>query len=223
MPELSFISAFLVGLAGGVHCVGMCGGIVGAFSFGIPKSDNLFPYALAYNMGRILSYTLAGCITGWLGHIFSNQVYQGLIILQFFSAVFLLMLALYISGWWHGLTKIEKFGNGLWKHIQPRSKRFIPFKSPLYALPYGILWGWLPCGLVYSILTWSLASGSTITGGLIMFGFGLGTLPVMLLTAMGFEKIKSTIQHPTSKNIISILLLIFASFQLFNTINLSLN
>ncbi|MGJ8682345.1 sulfite exporter TauE/SafE family protein [Paraglaciecola sp.] len=223
MLDVNFISALLIGLAGGVHCVGMCGGIVGAFSFSIPKSANILPYTLAYNFGRIFSYAIAGCVTGSLGKIFSNQVHQGLIILQLLSALFLALLALYISGWWNGLTRIEKIGHIIWKKIQPWSKKFIPFKSPLYALPYGVIWGWLPCGLVYSILTWSLASGSSIQGAIIMLGFGLGTLPIMILTALGFTKIQATIQQAGVRNIISLLLLLFAGFQLFKTMQLSIH
>lgn len=223
MPDLTFLSALLIGLAGGVHCVGMCGGIVGAFSYATPKNANLLPYTFAYNFGRIFSYTIAGYVTGWLGHIFASQVQQGIVILQFVSGVFLFLLAFYISGWWQGLAKIEKLGSTIWKHIQPFSKRLIPFKNPLYALPYGVIWGWLPCGLVYSVLTWSLASGSGNSGAQIMLGFGLGTLPVMLLMAMGFSKIQQTVQHPKVRFLMSFLLIIFACIQIWQTINFDQN
>jgi sulfite exporter TauE/SafE len=223
MNDFNFFAAMLVGMAGGIHCVGMCGGIVGAFSYAVPKEKSLLPYTLAYNFGRIISYSIAGAITGWAGQIFSRQVDQGLIVLQFVSSLFLLILGLYIAGWWFGLRKIEQFGTLLWQHLQPLSKRFIPFKSPLHALPYGMIWGWLPCGLVYSMLTWSLAGGSAQNGALIMAGFGLGTLPIMLLMAAGFDGIKQGLQQPVVQKMMGLLLVFFALFQLYQVIERSIH
>jgi sulfite exporter TauE/SafE len=222
MNDLSFVSAFLIGLAGGVHCVGMCGGIVGAFAYAVPKNTAMLPYTLAYNFGRVLSYTIAGSITGWAGYLFTQQINQGIIILQFVSGVFLFLLGLYVTGWWQGLSKIEKLGSTLWQVIRPWSKKLLPFKSPLHALPYGMIWGWLPCGLVYSVLTWSLASGSALQGAIIMAGFGLGTLPIMILMATGFEKIQQLIQSPKIKILMGLLLIIFATSQLLKAISSSI-
>lgn len=219
MTDLSFVSALLIGLAGGVHCVGMCGGIVGAFAYAVPKNSTMLPYTLAYNFGRIFSYVLAGAITGWAGQLFAQQIAQGIVILQFVSGIFLFILGLYIAGLWQGLSKIEQFGSRFWQIIHPWSKKLLPFRGPIHALPYGMIWGWLPCGLVYSVLTWSLASGSALNGGIIMAGFGLGTLPIMILMATGFNKIQQVIQNPKSKTLMGLLLMIFASFQLFQAIS----
>jgi hypothetical protein len=197
----------------------MCGGIVGAFTYAIPKGAPVLPYTLAYNAGRIFSYILAGSLTGGAGFLFAQQLHQGIVILQFISGIFLFFLGLYIAGWWQGLNKIEKLGLHLWQVIRPWSKKLLPFKSPVYALPYGMIWGWLPCGLVYSVLTWSLASGSIKQGAMIMAGFGLGTLPIMLLMALGFDKVKHLLQHPATKKIMGILLLLFACAQIFKAIS----
>ena len=210
MTDLSFYAAVLIGLAGSVHCVGMCGGIVSAMSFAIPAHKPFFLYALAYNSGRIASYCLAGALTGWLGQMVTQQNQAGLSLLQLISALFLLMLAAYIGGWWHGLKQIERAGQYLWRYLSPLAKTFIPFKTPLHALPYGMIWGWLPCGLVYSTLTWSLASGSVTTGAGIMLGFGLGTVPIMLLMALGFKHVAQIIRHPLSKQLIACCLLVYA-------------
>ncbi|MFT2090866.1 sulfite exporter TauE/SafE family protein [Paraglaciecola sp. 2405UD69-4] len=223
MNDLSFLSALVIGLAGGVHCVGMCGGIVGAFSYAIPKGASTQIYAISYNLGRISSYTLAGVLTGWLGQMVSQQVDQGIVLLQFISSIFLAVLGLYIAGWWQGLLKVEALGRYLWRYIGPLSKKMLPFKSPLQAFPYGAIWGWLPCGLVYSVLTWSLASGSAINGAKIMLGFGLGTIPIMFLMALGFEKSKAYLQHPIVKKIMGVLLLIFALFQMYHTFQSSMH
>ena len=222
MNDLSFVSAFLIGLAGGVHCVGMCGGIVGAFAYAVPKNSAMLPYTLAYNFGRITSYVLAGAMTGWVGYLFAQQISQGIVVLQFVSGIFLFLLGLYVAGWWQGLSKIEKLGSKFWQVIRPWSKKLLPFKSPLHALPYGMIWGWLPCGLVYSVLTWSLASGSALQGAMIMAGFGLGTLPIMILMATGFDKIQKLLQDPKAKILMGLLLLMFAIKQLSQAISASI-
>jgi len=219
MSELSFVSALLIGLAGGVHCVGMCGGIVGAFAYAVPKNAAMLPYTLAYNFGRVTSYIIAGSISGWAGYLFAQQINQGIVILQFMSGVFLFLLGLYVAGWWLGLSKIEKVGSKFWQVIRPWSKKLLPFRSPFHALPYGMIWGWLPCGLVYSVLTWSLASGSALQGATIMAGFGLGTLPIMILMASGFDKIQQLIQNPKAKILMGLLLMVFAINQLFQAIS----
>lgn len=221
MIEYTYLSAFLVGLAGGVHCIGMCGGIASAFTFAIPKGQSHSPYLIAYNIGRIFSYTLAGGITGYLGSIFTSSITSGLAILQVLSIVFLFLLALYISDVFKGLIVLEKAGAGLWKHIAPLAKKLIPFKSPFHTLFYGAIWGWLPCGLVYSSLTWSLASGNAIQGSLFMFFFGLGTLPALLASSLGASFLLPLLQNKNTRRIIAFLLALFAlvlTFQLINSI-----
>jgi sulfite exporter TauE/SafE len=215
MNELSLFAAFFIGIAGSVHCIGMCGGIVSAFAFAVPKGAQQWPYVLAYNIGRILSYTLAGGLTGMMGQLFAQKVGQGLVILQFVSAIFLFMLALYIAQWWRGLSHLEKLGGKLWRHIRPWSTRFLPFPTPLQAIPYGLIWGWLPCGLVYSTLTWSRASGAALNGAAIMLFFGLGTLPAMFAMAASVQSIKRWLSHPKTKKIVALSLILFSGYIVF--------
>ncbi|MCB1876349.1 MAG: sulfite exporter TauE/SafE family protein [Chromatiales bacterium] len=191
MPETSLIGAFLVGLLGGVHCAGMCGGIVGALTLGLnpasrAKPGLLTPYQLAYNGGRVFSYTLAGALAGGLGSLATGlgQLTQAQLLLQVVAGVFMISLGLYLGGWWSGLTKIERLGGRLWQHLEPMGRRFLPVRTPAQAFRLGLVWGWLPCGLVYSVLVWSLSAGDSLRGGLLMLFFGLGTLPTLL--AMGF-------------------------------------
>jgi sulfite exporter TauE/SafE len=210
MLEINFLGAFLIGIAGGVHCIGMCGGIASAFSFAIPKGQSQLPYIFSYNLGRILSYTLAGVITGFIGGIASVNLQSSLPILHIISIVFLVLLALYIGDWYKGLSVLEALGGKLWKRVSPLSKKLIPFKNPLYTIAYGAIWGWLPCGLVYSVLTWSLASESAFQGGLIMLSFGLGTLPTLIATSIGASFLVPIFQHKMTRKVISLLLLGFA-------------
>ena len=208
------VAAFLIGIAGSVHCVAMCGGVTAGLSLATPKHANPLPFILSYNLGRIASYAIAGAITGYLSQILSHQLQAGVAWLTLISGIFLLLLAAYIGNWWNGLRYLEQLGQKIWRYISPMSKRFIPFSSPIAALPYGMIWGWLPCGLVYSSLTWSLASESTVKGALIMLFFGLGTLPSMLLAAMSAQNLIATLKKPQTKQIMAIFLFLFGLFNI---------
>lgn len=197
MPELSIISAFLVGLLGGGHCVGMCGGIVSAVSLTLPGQQPRLPYLLAYNGGRIASYTAAGVLAGLLGasgylleHVLPVQK-----ILYAVASLMLVVLGLYLAGWWQGVLVLEKAGGLLWQRLQPLSKHLLPLRSPPQAFALGLLWGWLPCGLVYSVLVAALASGNAVSGGLLMLAFGLGTLPTLLAMGMAAVRLKALLQN----------------------------
>ena len=231
MPvEISYFAAFIAGLLGGVHCLGMCGGIVGALTFGInpipeneqdapPQSPkNIYPYLLAYNGGRLLSYTFAGVLVGGISMLASNlpvlnNIQFGL---QIFAALFMIALGLYIAGWWTGLRKIEVAGGMIWKHIEPISRRFIPVRSPFQALILGSLWGWLPCGLVYTILFWSISTGNAIEGGLLMLSFGLGTLPMLLAMGVFAASLSSFIRKNWVRSLAGGIIIAFGLFSLFN-------
>jgi len=178
-------AAFLVGLLGSVHCVGMCGGIAGTLALGVtPKSPGLrglAPFLVAYNLGRISTYTLAGALAGALGGALGTLApdsitrYGGAI-----GGLFLLALGLYVSGFAPVLGIVERWGLPLWRRIEPVGRRLIPARTPLRALALGTLWGWLPCGMVYAVLAWSVTTASAFDGAVLMAAFGLGTLPMLL-------------------------------------------
>lgn len=174
---------FLAGLFGAGHCIGMCGGIVGALGMQGPPGRAALPLHLAYNFGRITSYALAGAIFGALGRIVGDILpwQRGLYL---FASLMLVAMGLYLAGLTRTLSWLESGGQSLWRRIQPLTQHFLPVRSPAQALPLGLLWGWLPCGLVYSALTTALASGSALHGALTMLAFGLGTLPNLLLAGL---------------------------------------
>ncbi len=214
MIELSLLSAFLVGLLGGGHCVGMCGGIVSAVSMHLPnqtKNQAKILFLIAYNAGRISSYTLAGVLAGLLGasSFFLNHVLPIQHLLYFISSLMLILLGLYLAGFWYGLTYIEHAGRRLWTKLQPYSKRFIPVQNLTHAFALGGLWGWLPCGLVYSVLIAAISTGSAISGCLLMLAFGLGTLPTLLAMGMTAVKLKATLQNVWVRRASGLLVLVF--------------
>ncbi|MCB1861952.1 MAG: sulfite exporter TauE/SafE family protein [Gammaproteobacteria bacterium] len=185
--EFTYLTAFVVGLLGGVHCIGMCGGIVGALTFGLPERQRarigaLLPYQLAYNLGRVVSYVAAGAIMGGLGMLIAEfmPVYYAQRVLLAVAGIFMIMLGLYLSGWWLVLNRLESAGSRLWRLIEPISRRLLPVRTPGQALLVGMIWGWIPCGLVYSMLVTAVSAGSALQGAAVMLAFALGTLPTLM-------------------------------------------
>lgn len=197
MPELSLVSALLVGLLGGSHCAGMCGGIVSAVSLSLPGQRPQLGYHFSYNAGRIASYTLAGALAGLLGSssLFLSHLLPVEKLLYLVANLMLVALGLYLAGWWRGVLVLERAGGALWKRLQPLSKRLLPVQSWRQAFVLGLLWGWLPCGLVYSVLVAALASGGALQGGALMLAFGLGTLPALLAMGMAAVRLRGFLQH----------------------------
>ena len=185
-------SAFLIGLMGGVHCVGMCGGIVGALAAQTPQHGRAWGLHLSYNSGRITSYAAAGAVMGMIGGagLLFNQVLPVQMVLYVVANVVLIGLGLYLAGLGERLARIEVLGAWLWRRIQPYGARFLPVDNAAKAFALGTLWGWLPCGLVYSMLAAALASGGAIHGAAVMLAFGLGTLPNLLLAGMAFKRLR---------------------------------
>ncbi len=181
-------SALILGLLGGGHCLGMCGGLMGALTLAIPKEQRSrrFRLLLAYNLGRIFSYACAGLLTGLAGWAVANS--PGALALRVVAALLLIAMGLYLAGWWSGLTQIEGLGRWLWRYIQPVANRLLPVSSLPRALLLGGLWGWLPCGLVYSTLLWAASQGNAINSALLMLAFGIGTCPVLLATGLAAQR-----------------------------------
>lgn len=198
MSEFSIVAVFMVGLLGGVHCLGMCGSIVGVFTSQVPQQRARWPFHLAYSSGRILSYAAAGALVGAVGQagLLMRDAVPVQHLLFALSSLMLVLLGLYLAGVWGAVRRLEQLGSGLWKRLQPYTRRLLPVNTVPRALGLGVLWGWLPCGLVYSVLLTALASGDVMQGGLIMLAFGLGTLPNLLAIGMFWESIRGWVQSP---------------------------
>jgi sulfite exporter TauE/SafE len=219
MPESSYLALFLVGLLGGTHCIGMCGGIVGALSLGGAARVSL---QLAYNAGRILSYVVAGAVAGALGSAslaLADQL-PARLALYVLANLMLVALGLYLLGVTRALAFSERFGYRLWRHLQPLSRRYLPARRVAQAFPLGLLWGWLPCGLVYSALVSALASGSAADGAALMLAFGLGTLPNLLLAGLLAVRLKAYAAKPAMRLAAGLLVLCFGLWGLFAALRL---
>jgi sulfite exporter TauE/SafE len=220
-----YLSAFFVGLLGGVHCVGMCGGIVGALSLGSQQLGGVtrqktFLFLFAYNLGRMGSYVLAGTLVGGLGWLAANMLAlnEAQRILSIFAGLFMIAMGFYLAGWWRGLARIEQAGGVIWRRIEPLGRKMIPVRTSGQALVLGMIWGWLPCGLVYSVLIWAIASGGAVEGGLLLLSFALGTLPNLLLMGVFAARLSRFVANPVVRNIAGGLVVLFGLLMLYRAL-----
>lgn len=238
MTGLSLIPVFMIGLLGGVHCVGMCGGIVSAFSVA-PGARRVIPVAvrdvrasahavqddalrvLAYNAGRITSYAAAGAIAGGLAG--SARTLSSLSSIQvggnWLANLMLVALGLYLMDAWHGLARLEAAGKLVWKRVQPMMKHLVPIDTPAKALALGALWGWVPCGMVYSVLLTAMFSGSAMSGAAVMLAFGLGTMPVLLTMGMLGTRLQVWTRQRSIRMMSGLIVLSFGLLGLFRAGN----
>ena len=219
MSESSYLALFLVGFLGSPHCIGMCGGIVGALSAG---EGARLPLHLAYNLGRIISYGLAGIVAGALGE--ASLILAGpaplRILLMVLANLMLVALGVYLMGMTQILSFTERFGQRLWRHLQPLTQRYLPARTVAQAFPLGMLWGWLPCGMVYSALVAAMSSGSALQGAGMLLAFGLGTLPTLLLTGLLAIRLKAFIGKRVVRTVAGLIVLAFGCRGLFGVVRM---
>lgn len=223
MPtDVTLVSAFLVGLLGSVHCLGMCGGIVGALTLGV-KTDirrsprSLLPYLIFYNTGRIASYATAGALLGLVGAQWFTPVPSATarFVAAILSGGFMVALGLYLAGWWPGFSLVERAGGKLWRYIEPLGRRLLPVDHPVKAGLLGLVWGWLPCGMVYAVLAWSLTAGSAAHGALLMVAFGIGTLPMLLAMGAAADRLVKFVRLRGVRQGAGMLILLFGLYTLY--------
>lgn len=212
ITELSLYAVFLTGLLGGVHCAGMCGGIVSALgmmrqrtggslrgisvsieasaSTSVARQANAAPSALLsvslYNLGRLSTYTALGAMAGAVGSFawMMNSMLPVQQIAYLISSLLLLLMGLYVMGEKRIATVVESAGALLWTRISPLATRTLTRSGVGNSILAGSLWGLVPCGMVYAVLSASLVSGNATNGALLMLVFGLGTLPNLMLLGM---------------------------------------
>lgn len=231
--SLDYLAAFIIGLLGSGHCIGMCGGINTMLTSALPQGKyshqqqiptntattppfsphiNKLILVLGYHLGRITSYCIIGAVVGFTGSIAAKNIGSPLAVLRMVSAIFMILLGLYIGQWLMWLNRVEAIGKRLWQYISPFTQKVIPVNNLKKAVALGLLWGWLPCGLIYSVLTWSLASGSLYAGAATMLFFGLGTLPALLTLSLSVNSINNLLVKPSARKLIAFLLISFGIY-----------
>lgn len=219
-PELylSYPSAFLIGLLGSTHCLAMCGGISASLSMALPVGKGFRMrqsfLLLAYNVGRIASYALIAALIALLSTTAANQWAQLGMVLRSIAGLLLIAMGLSMGQWWQGIRYVERIGAPLWERLSPLSRRILPIHHAGQALALGALWGWLPCGLVYSTLGWAALQPNVGSAALTMVFFGLGTLPSMLAAGYAASWINGLKSNQKFRKFTGALLILFGLWTL---------
>jgi len=211
---VSLFVAFSIGLLGGAHCIGMCGGIMGALTMGVADTNyqKRMYFIVLYNVGRISSYLLIA----WIFYLFIDriQVYFSIQFMRFIAGLLLIAMGLYLANWWRGLVYLEKTGSYLWRYIQPFSRSLLPVKTPCQALFLGAVWGWLPCGLIYSALAYAVAAESALQAVITMLAFALGTLPAVMASGLLAERLVTLVKNTSIRQGMAVLIIVFGVWTL---------
>lgn len=207
MTEPGLLAMVLIGLLGAGHCLGMCGGISAALGMAV-DGNNKLKVVLGYNVGRIFSYGVAGFLVGLLGYWGAEYLAAGPI-LRIAAGVLLVLMGFYLAGWWRLLTWLERAGAIVWRRVQPLANRLLPVTTPGRAVVAGMLWGWLPCGLVYSALAYAASTAHPVEGAAMMLAFGLGTAPALLTSGVFAETLRRLLQRNALRQLMGLALMIF--------------
>ncbi|MBF0610164.1 MAG: sulfite exporter TauE/SafE family protein [Magnetococcales bacterium] len=222
MDNLPFLIPLLIAFSSGLHCLGMCGGIIGAMAVNLPahvrqQRGGVWPYLIAANLGRLSSYALAGWLASQFGHTlfasFSPQT--GHLVLQVLAGVILVLSGLFISGRFPALRWMEKMGGPLWHWLEPVGRRLIAAQNWRQSFLFGAVWGWMPCSMVYVVLMWSASACSPADSALLMILFGLGTLPFTLPAGWAAHSVNRLAIFPWIKDSIAVVLVVVGVFSLY--------
>lgn len=218
----SYLVAFIMGLFSSLHCLGMCGSIIGALTLGLRQdirrsTQTLFPYLLSYNLGRISSYSAAGLLVGVLHHVFTLPLHQidGYRVLQITSALIMAGAGLYIADWFPRFAYIERLGSKFWRRIEPLGRKLIPIHTISSSFCFGMVWGWLPCGLVYAALALSATANEIHRSALTMLFFGLGTLPAVMGVGIMTSLLSRVARNRWFRRYAGIFMIVLALFAAF--------
>ncbi|MCG8369289.1 MAG: sulfite exporter TauE/SafE family protein [Proteobacteria bacterium] len=184
-------AALAAGFVGSAHCFGMCSGISGLFAVGanVRSIRSEIPKAIAYNAGRVLSYAFLGMVVALLGKTAVSSIPDLAAPVRLASGLLIVLVGLQLAFGWRILAPLETAGSTIWRRIAPAAKRLVPVETTTQAIGLGLIWGWLPCGLVYSVLLLAATTAEPAGGGLVMIAFGLGTMPAMIATGVSASKI----------------------------------
>jgi len=215
---LTLGAALLLGLAASGHCLVMCGGITAALGMAAARDaqGRTRPVLLVgYQLGRITSYSIAGLLAagvlgGLVGLLDIEVVRRSL---RALSALALVLAALVAFGRLRdpGSTRL---GSRLWRRIAPLGRRLLPVNTPPRAFAFGMVWGWMPCGFVYTVLAFAMLQLDAVQGALTMAAFGLGTAPALLIASFGGQRLKSLSVQPAARRVAGSVLMVSAALTL---------
>jgi sulfite exporter TauE/SafE len=207
-PLLS--AALLAGLLGSAHCLGMCGGISGLFAVNASTMSlrQQLPSALVYNGGRIVSYAVLGIIVASFGSVIVKASPSLAVGIRLLSGIIIVLVGLKVAFDLRLLNVIERMGGTLWSKIAPAAQRLLPVDSIPKAFGLGLVWGWLPCGLVYSVLMIAATSAAPVAGAATMVAFGIGTMPAMVMTGLGAARVSTIMRRRSTRLGLGILIVI---------------
>ncbi len=188
MIEL-LLAAFLVGFLGSMHCVGMCGGLVTTLSMSRPNI--WWAGLMAYQAGRIITYTLLGLLAGILGLVllqlaWFTHIQQGLTLI---AGTLMILFGLTLAGWLPDILAQRLNGFTKWLGLSRWIQAASASRMPMSWLMVGLFNGLLPCGLVYAGLALSISTGDVVQAALVMLAFGLGTVPAMSIVPIVLRRI----------------------------------
>jgi hypothetical protein len=209
----SYVTAFLLGLFSTVHCIAMCGSVIGALTLSLPvevreSQRRMLPFVFNYNLGRLVSYGMAGLIVGLLSSPLA--AINGHVVLRVLSVIVMVAMGLYLAGWFPKFARMERIGAPIWRCLQPIGQKFLPVKSKSQALFLGLVWGWLPCGLVYAALAVAATAGDPIKASLVMLAFGAGTLPAVMGAGLFTGMLAALARNAQLKKLAGILIIAMA-------------
>lgn len=209
----SLVTAFLLGLFSSAHCIAMCGSVIGALTLTLPaeirqQPRKMFPFVFNYNVGRILSYAIAGGIVGFLASPLAQV--NGLAVLGYLSVLVMIGMGLYLAGWFPKFAHAEKIGAPIWRKLQPIGQKLLPVRTLKQAFLLGAVWGWLPCGLVYAGLAVAATTGEPLYAASVMLAFGLGTLPAVMGAGMFAGMLASLARNQLFRKLAGLLIIVMA-------------
>lgn len=191
------MAAFVTGLLGSAHCFGMCAGLSGLFAVNasVASLRSQLPMAIVYNTGRILSYAFLGVLVATVGQSVVKAIPNIAAPVRLAGGLLIVIVGLQVAFGWRFLAPLEQAGATIWKRIAPAAKSLLPVTTLRKALGLGLLWGWLPCGLVYSVLLLAATTANALNGGLVMIAFGIGTMPAMIMTGISASRLSQLLSR----------------------------
>jgi hypothetical protein len=195
MEAFPLVAALVAGLLGSAHCVLMCGGIVGALGLGTQPGGacggGSLHFPALYNLGRVVSYAVAGGIAGALGGgtLAVAALPQLGRVFAVLAALIIVLVGLRLATGGRQFGWLDRAGAAAWRRIAPLTRGLFPVTTPARAFGVGLAWGWLPCGMAYAMLTAAWLSGGALQGATLMAMFGIGTLPAMLALGGGAARL----------------------------------